>query len=277
MKFLYDHFEHLCKNASYEDIEECIKYIDVSNKHFDNDFINIMSTRHDERMFELFMKNGFDIHYNNDILLGVALERRDYKLVNYLINEQHFDPEKINGCNSYSIYKNYIELHEEFENNLVFDKPIDELITYVKKNKIDVNRNNADCVKTLMGRDDVKNNYKLFAQFYSETHVNYDLSILSRASECGYFKIVKYLVEKRFYNPHELKGCTSYTNHKEIHDYYLSLVNCRVCNDVCTSNYRCNCCHEPLCYYCYDNYRAYCKHGCKSHGPIDCGCSDDEN
>ena len=28
MKFLYDHFEHLSKNGSLQDFEECIKYID---------------------------------------------------------------------------------------------------------------------------------------------------------------------------------------------------------------------------------------------------------
>jgi len=111
MKFLYDHFENLCCNGSLSELEECIKYIDISNSLYDDDFINIVSTRHDVKFIELFIKYGFDIHYNDDILLGVAIERNDYDLVKYLIDVHKFDIEKLKGCNAYSKYFNDLDLH----------------------------------------------------------------------------------------------------------------------------------------------------------------------
>ena len=222
MKFLYDHFEKLCWTGSLTELEECIKYIDVSNTYFDYDFINIASTRHDVKFLELFIEHGFDIHYNNDILLGVAIERNDIKLRDYLIEVQKFDIEKLKGTNAYSKYHNDIEKYEEFANDLVFHAPLKELIKYVKENQIDVNQNNADSVRTFMGRDDVKANVKLFFQFYSFLDVCMNKSILSYASECGHFEIVKFLVEKKGYDPEMLKGCSSYSNHKHIHDYFKS-------------------------------------------------------
>ena len=222
MKFLYDHFEKLCWTGSLAELEECIKYIDVSNTHFDYDFINIASTRHDVKFLELFIKHGFDIHYDNDNLLGVAIERNDHKLRDYLIEVQKFDIEKLKGTNAYSKYQNDVEKYEVFANDLVFDAPLEELIKYVKENHIDVNQNNADSVRTFMGRDDVKANYKLFIQLYTNLDVRINKSILSYASECGYIEIVKYLVEVKGYNPEMLKGCSSYSNHKHIHDYFKS-------------------------------------------------------
>lgn len=277
MKFLYDHFEHLSKNGSLQDFEECIKYIDLSNQNYDF-FVNVLGKYDTMDRIQLLIKHGGDIHYNNDILLGVAIERGNYGFIEYLMNVHNLDVEKLKGCNAYSKYHNELEKYEEFASDLVFHAPLDDLIAFAKKNKIDVNRNNADSVKTFMGRDDVKLKPKLFVKFYVELNVRKNTSILSRASECGYLKIVQYLVEHKYYNPDELKGCTSYTNVEEVHEYFLSLSKCRVCKDACSSqSYRCRCCHEPLCRYCYENYGGYCKHGCRSHGPIDCDCSDSEN
>lgn len=45
--------------------------------------------------------------------------------------------------------------YEEFEDDLVFDTPIDDLIEYVKTNNIDLNRRHADGIQTIMNRYDV--------------------------------------------------------------------------------------------------------------------------
>jgi len=218
MKLIYDHFEKLCWKGTIEEVEECLKYIDLSNN--DYDFLNIVSTRNDFRFIELFIKHGADIHENNDILLGVAIERNNYKLVDYLIEVHKLDVEKLKGTNAYSKYRNDIENHEEFENDLVFHAPIEELINYVKKHNIDLNRNNADSIQTLMCRDDVKANPKLFIQFYDSFDIKQEFHILSTASDNGFFEIVKYLVEKKEYNPTILKGFSSYSNYKHIHEYF---------------------------------------------------------
>ena len=107
MKFLYDHFEKLCWHGTLEEVEECIKYIDLSNQ--DYDFLNIVSTRHDIRFIEIFIKWGVDIHENDDVLLAVAIERKDKDLVKYLIDVHKLDVEKFKHTNAYSMYFNNLE------------------------------------------------------------------------------------------------------------------------------------------------------------------------
>lgn len=112
--------------------------------------------------------------------------------------------------------------YEEFEDDLVFDTPIDDLIEYVKTNNIDLNRRHADGIQTIMNRYDVQKDPQLFITFYESFDIKQEFHILSTASDCGYIEIVKYLVEKKGYNPEILKGYSSYSNYKHINDYFKS-------------------------------------------------------
>ena len=132
MKFLYDHFEHLSKNGSLKDLEECIKYIDLSNQNYDF-FENVLGKYDSMDRIQLLIKHGGDIHYNNDVFLGVAIERGDYILVEYLMNVHNLDVEKLKGCNAYSKYHNELKKYEEFADDLVFHAPLDDLIAFAKK------------------------------------------------------------------------------------------------------------------------------------------------
>lgn len=102
---MYDEFRRLCAVGSVDDIEAFIKSHNIDLNYDDYEFINIASRRRIIRLIEVFVEHGANVHFNNDILLGLALERGDVNLVKYFIENQNFDPEKLKGTNAYLKYQ----------------------------------------------------------------------------------------------------------------------------------------------------------------------------
>ena len=107
---LYKHFEDLCYTADYSELKQFIEKYNIDLNNEDYDYINIVVSRNDIKLIELFIEYKADIHYNNDILLGIAIEKNNYELVNYLIKNQHFDINKLRKCNAWSKYWNNKEM-----------------------------------------------------------------------------------------------------------------------------------------------------------------------
>ena len=103
---LYIQFEKMCYKANYNELKQFIEKYNIDLNYDDYDYINIISSRNDIKLLELFIDHNADIHYNDDELLGVVIDRNNYDIVNYLIKHHKFNINKLSGCNSWSKYWN---------------------------------------------------------------------------------------------------------------------------------------------------------------------------
>ena len=113
----------------------------------------------------------------------------------------------------------------DFE-NLCFNGSYKQLEDFMIKNNIDVNYNDGDFFRTICGRNDIEiiKVLDLFIKYGGNIHIN-DETVLSYVSECGLLDIIKYLVEKHRCDFTKLKGTSSYSNYKEVENYFKSFVS----------------------------------------------------
>ena len=83
--YIYNQFESMCYTENITGLELFIKKFNIDVNGDDGYYLELISKRNDLELLQMFIRNGANVHLNNDELLSSCAHRGLLHIVQYLL------------------------------------------------------------------------------------------------------------------------------------------------------------------------------------------------